>query len=84
MSKAVNRKNNCTVHFMVNEEDMKVPLAVSRALPQIEELVEKKTDKIIRKTYKQPDSTQEKTLKNLKEIRKKTLEKFNREKKERE
>ena len=23
MSKAVNRKNNCTVHFMVNEEDMK-------------------------------------------------------------
>lgn len=23
MSKIVNRKNNCTVHFMVNEEDMK-------------------------------------------------------------
>ncbi len=23
MSKTVNRKNNCTVHFMVNEEDMK-------------------------------------------------------------
>lgn len=23
MSKSVNRKNNCTVHFMVNEEDMK-------------------------------------------------------------
>ena len=23
MSKRVNRKNNCTVHFMVNEEDMK-------------------------------------------------------------
>ena len=23
MSKAVNRKNNCTVHFMVNEEEMK-------------------------------------------------------------
>lgn len=23
MSKLVNRKNNCTVHFMVNEEDMK-------------------------------------------------------------
>ena len=22
MSKSVNRKNNCTVHFMVNEEDM--------------------------------------------------------------
>jgi hypothetical protein len=22
MAKAVNRKNNCTVHFMVNEEDM--------------------------------------------------------------
>ena len=22
MSKTVNRKNNCTVHFMVNEEDM--------------------------------------------------------------
>ena len=23
MAKTVNRKNNCTVHFMVNEEDMK-------------------------------------------------------------
>lgn len=23
MSKIINRKNNCTVHFMVNEEDMK-------------------------------------------------------------
>ena len=23
MSKIVNRKNNCTIHFMVNEEDMK-------------------------------------------------------------
>ena len=23
MTKTVNRKNNCTVHFMVNEEDMK-------------------------------------------------------------
>ena len=23
MSKTVNRKNNCTVHFMVNVEDMK-------------------------------------------------------------
>ena len=23
MSKTVNRRNNCTVHFMVNEEDMK-------------------------------------------------------------
>ena len=23
MSKSVNRKNNCTVHFMVNEEDIK-------------------------------------------------------------
>ena len=23
MSKSVNRKNNCTVHFMVNEEDVK-------------------------------------------------------------
>lgn len=23
MSKSVNRKNNCTVHFMVNDEDMK-------------------------------------------------------------
>ena len=23
MSKSENRKNNCTVHFMVNEEDMK-------------------------------------------------------------
>ncbi|RRD39888.1 plasmid mobilization relaxosome protein MobC [Leptotrichia sp. OH3620_COT-345] len=23
MSKSVNRKNNCTVHFMVNEEEMK-------------------------------------------------------------
>ena len=23
MSKSVNRKNNCTIHFMVNEEDMK-------------------------------------------------------------
>ena len=23
MSKSVNRKNNCTVHFMVNEEDMR-------------------------------------------------------------
>jgi len=23
MSKTVNRKNNCTVHFMVNEDDMK-------------------------------------------------------------
>ena len=23
MSKTVNRKNNCTVHFMVNEEDMR-------------------------------------------------------------
>mgnify|MGYP000929064113 FL=1 len=23
MSKSINRKNNCTVHFMVNEEDMK-------------------------------------------------------------
>lgn len=23
MSKTVNRKNNCTIHFMVNEEDMK-------------------------------------------------------------
>ena len=23
MSKSANRKNNCTVHFMVNEEDMK-------------------------------------------------------------
>lgn len=23
MGKSVNRKNNCTVHFMVNEEDMK-------------------------------------------------------------
>ena len=23
MAKSVNRKNNCTVHFMVNEEDMK-------------------------------------------------------------
>lgn len=23
MSKAVSRKNNCTIHFMVNEEDMK-------------------------------------------------------------
>lgn len=23
MSKTVNHKNNCTVHFMVNEEDMK-------------------------------------------------------------
>ena len=23
MSKSTNRKNNCTVHFMVNEEDMK-------------------------------------------------------------
>lgn len=22
MTKSVNRKNNCTVHFMVNEEDM--------------------------------------------------------------
>lgn len=23
MSKSVNRKNNCTVHFMINEDDMK-------------------------------------------------------------
>ncbi|MFK8243249.1 MULTISPECIES: hypothetical protein [unclassified Facklamia] len=23
MSKTVNRKNNCTVHFMVNEEELK-------------------------------------------------------------
>ena len=23
MTKTANRKNNCTVHFMVNEEDMK-------------------------------------------------------------
>ena len=23
MSRSVNRKNNCTIHFMVNEEDMK-------------------------------------------------------------
>ena len=32
----------------MNEEDMKVPLAVSRALPQIEELVEKIVERMKR------------------------------------